>query len=254
MVASGFILCIPLYADATYFRLFREELFAGNAEKLANQPVDFAPMPFTFNLNVAGRKSPQWADVVKVDQFLSDDALKKIQFPIEQIVRRFRTDGYYMYPPLNPNLSGSKYYLASVNLAFITPMESTIRLVSGQYPHPYTSILELGEVPAIVSETLANMLGLQAGDVYYLRQNDLEIPVIIVGIWSPVDTNAPYWGTGSENWLIVNEASYTSGISDAVPDELRDSSWYIVADGSNLHSGDIAGLDQRIQEIQNQAG
>src|SRR5512136_1306178 len=84
MVASGFILSIPLYADATYFRLFREELFAGNEEKLANHPVDYAPMAFTFNINVAGRKSPQWADVVNVDQYLSGNALNAIQFPIEK--------------------------------------------------------------------------------------------------------------------------------------------------------------------------
>ena len=185
MVASGFILSIPLYADATYFRLFREELFAGNEAKLANHPVDYAPMAFTFELNVAGRKSPQWDDLVKVDQYLSGAAQKAIQFPIEQTVRRFHTDNYYLYPPLDPNIPGSKYYLTSVNLAFITPMESTIRLVSGQYPQPYTSILELGEVPALVSETLASSLGIQAGDVYYLRQNKLEIPVIVVGVLEP---------------------------------------------------------------------
>ncbi len=105
MVASGFILSIPLYADATYFRLFREELFAGNEAKLANHPVDYAPMAFTFDLNVAGRKSPQWADAVKVDHYLSTNALRTIQFPIEQTVRRFRTDGYYMYPPLDPKIN-----------------------------------------------------------------------------------------------------------------------------------------------------
>ncbi len=60
-------------------------------------------------------------------------------------------------------------------------------------------------------------------------------------------------GSGSENWLLVNEASYSSAISGAVPDELRDVMWYIVADGSNLHSGDVAGLDQHIQAIQKQA-
>src|SRR5512136_958232 len=70
LVASGFILCIPLYADATYFRLFREELFVGNEAKLANHPVDYAPMAFTFDLNVAGKKSPQWADAMEVDHFL----------------------------------------------------------------------------------------------------------------------------------------------------------------------------------------
>src|ERR1041384_2915372 len=30
MIASGFILSVPLYADATYFRLLREELLAGH--------------------------------------------------------------------------------------------------------------------------------------------------------------------------------------------------------------------------------
>ena len=78
---------------------------------------------FTFELNVAGQNSPQWNDAVKVDQYLSDSAFRTIQFPIEQTVRRFRTDGYYMYPPLDPNVPGSKYYLTSVDLAFITPME-----------------------------------------------------------------------------------------------------------------------------------
>jgi hypothetical protein len=29
MIASGFILSVPLYADATYFRLLREELLTG---------------------------------------------------------------------------------------------------------------------------------------------------------------------------------------------------------------------------------
>ncbi|MGB8213291.1 MAG: FtsX-like permease family protein [Anaerolineales bacterium] len=253
MIASGFILSIPLYADATYFRLFRTELFAGNEAKLANRPADYAPMAFTFELNVAGQNSPQWKDSVKADQYLSGSALRMIQFPIEQTVRRYHTDDYYMYPPLDPNVPGSKYYLTSVDLAFITPMEDTIRLVSGQYPQPFTSILELGEVPALASETVADQLGVQAGDVYYLRQNGIEIPVIIVGIWAPLDATAPYWGIGSENWLLVNEASYAGAISGAVPDELRDAMWYIVADGSNLHSGDVAGLDQRIQVIQKQA-
>jgi putative ABC transport system permease protein len=105
----------------------------------------------------------------------------------------------------------------------------------------------------MVSETISNELGVQAGDVYYLRNNGIEIPVLIVGIWGPEDSSAPYWGIGSENWLLVNEASYASVISGAVRDELRDSMWYIVADASNLHSGDIAGLIQRIQGIQKQS-
>ena len=34
MIASGFILSVPLYADATYFRLLREELLVGREADL----------------------------------------------------------------------------------------------------------------------------------------------------------------------------------------------------------------------------
>ena len=254
MIASGFILSIPLYADATYFRLFREELFAGHVTELANHPVDYAPMAFTFAVNAAGRKSPQWQDVVTVDQYLSGEALREINFPIQQVVRRFRTDGYFLYPPLDSKVPGSQYYLTSVNLAFISPMESAVQLVQGSYPQPFTSMLDLDSVQAMASESFAQEFGVQLGDLYYLRLDKIEIPVNIVGIWRPVDPTASYWDNTSPNWFIVNESSYTGAISDAVPDELRYSMWYIVADGSRLHAGDVTGLDQRIQAIQKQAG
>jgi putative ABC transport system permease protein len=253
MIASGFILSIPLYADATYFRLFREELFAGRVAELDNHPVDYAPMAFTFSINVAGHKSPQWADAVKVDQYLSGEALRTIGFPVQQLVRRFRTDGYFLYPPFDSKIPGSQYYLTSVDLAFITPMASTVEVVHGSYPQPFNSMLDLDSVQAMVSESLAQEFGFQVGDVYYLRQDNIEVPVNVVGIWRPVDPLAPYWDQSSSNWLLVNESSYTGAISDAIPDELRNSMWYMVADGSSLHAGDVAGFDQRIQAIQARA-
>ena len=38
----------------------------------------------------------------KVDQYLTGNALQTIQFPIEQTVRRFHTDGYYYVPAFGP--------------------------------------------------------------------------------------------------------------------------------------------------------
>jgi hypothetical protein len=60
MIASGLILRVPLYADATYFRLLREELLAGNEFDLIQKPVDYAPLSFVFEQKAAGKKSPQW--------------------------------------------------------------------------------------------------------------------------------------------------------------------------------------------------
>ncbi len=81
MVASGFILSVPLYADATYFRLLREELLVGREVELTQKPVDYAPLAFVFELKAAGRNSPQWKNVVEVDEYLSDTALRTLGFP-----------------------------------------------------------------------------------------------------------------------------------------------------------------------------
>ena len=202
MIASGFILSIPLYADATYFRLFREELFAGHIQDLQNHPVDYAPMAFEFTTDVAGKKSPQWQDVIPVDQYLSGEALREINFPIQQTVRRFRTDGYFLYPPGDTNKpASSQIYLTSVDLATISPMESVIEAVHGKYPQPFTSMLDLDSVEAMASESMAEEFGIQIGDVYFLRQNNIEIPVTIVGIWRAVDATAPYWDFSSSNCM-----------------------------------------------------
>jgi hypothetical protein len=82
MIASGFILSVPLYADATYFRSLREEILAGRELELAQKPVDYAPLAFVFELKAAGVDSPQWKNVVAVDEYLSNTALDIIDFPI----------------------------------------------------------------------------------------------------------------------------------------------------------------------------
>ena len=109
MIASGFILSVPLYADATYFRLLREEILVGRELELTQKPVDYAPLAFVFELKAAGKDSPQWKSVVAVDEYLSNTALRSIGFPILQVVRRFRTDGYPMFAPRDPNNPGTQY-------------------------------------------------------------------------------------------------------------------------------------------------
>src|SRR5687768_8007094 len=131
MIASGFTLSVPLYADATYFRLLREELLAGREVDLIQKPVDYAPLAFVFEQKAAGRNSPQWNGVEKVDTYFSGEALQTIDLPILQLVRRFRTDGYSMFSPRDPNNPGTQYPLTSANIAFITPMEETVIIVNG---------------------------------------------------------------------------------------------------------------------------
>jgi putative ABC transport system permease protein len=255
MIASGFILSVPLFADATYFRLLREELLVGRESDLTQKPVDYAPLDFVFELKAAGRNSPQWKNVVEVDDYLSNAALRNVGLPITQLVRRFRTDGYNMYSPRDPNNPGTQYPLTTINFAMLSPIEETITLVTGRKPEPFVSLLQEGDViEAIANENLATEFGVQVGDYYSVRTDKGQIPVEIVGLWRPTDPLAPFWDVKSNTWLIVNEESFKSAISDRVDDELISSIWNIRADGSPLHAGDVPELERRILGIENQAG
>ncbi len=252
MIASGFTLSVPLYADATYFRLLREELLAGREVDLIQKPVDYAPLAFVFEQKAAGRNSPQWNDVERVDTYFSGEALQTIDLPILQLVRRFRTDGYSMFSPRDPNNPGTQYPLTSANIAFITPMEETVIIVNGSPPQPFMSLLrEGGVIEAMAHESLASEFGVQVGDTYSLRTEDGQIPVAIVGLWRAVDPTASYWDVRGESLLLVHEESYKGIISDRVDDELRNATWMIVAGGSSLHAKDVAPLQRRIQSIEN---
>jgi putative ABC transport system permease protein len=251
MIASGFILSVPLYADATYFRLLREELLAGREFELTQKSVDYAPLSFVFELKAAGKNSPQWKNVVAVDDYLSGGALRTIGLPTLQVVRRFRTDGYYMFPPRDPNNPGTQYSLTTANFAFITPIEETIIVVNGTMPQPFVSLFREGDaIEAMASEHFAEEFGVQVGDMYSLRTEKGQIPVSIVGLWRAADPSAPYWDVKDESLLLVHEETYTGFVSEMVDDELVNSIWNLTMDGSSLHAADVAGLVERIRTIE----
>jgi len=256
MIASGFILSVPLYADATYFRLLREEVLAGHEVELTQKPVDYAPLSFIFEFKGIGKNSPQWDKVVAVDTYLSGKALKTINLPILQTIRRFRTENYPLYPPLDISNPGTQYSVTTTGFAFITPMDdNVIKIIEGTRPKPFVSLLRDGDqVEVIVSEDLAIKYGVQVGDTYTVRADKIRIPVIITGIWQPTDPKAPYWDQDASRWLLVDEETYKGVISDNVANELNNSLWTIVASGSQLHAKDIAGLQTRIQNIEQNAG
>jgi putative ABC transport system permease protein len=256
MIASGFILSVPLFADATYFRLLREEVLAGNELELTQRPVDYAPLSFVFEFKGIGRNSPQWNKVVDVDTYLSGDALKAVDLPILQMVRRFRTENYPLYPPLDTNNPGTQYSLTTTGFAFITPMDdSVITILDGVPPKPFASLIREGDqIEAMAHDDLAIKYGVQVGDSYSVRTDKGRISVYITGIWRETDPKAPYWEQDSNKLLLVDEESYKSVISATVINELNNVTWNIVASGSRLHAKDVSGLEGRILSIENHAG
>ncbi|MCG2785545.1 MAG: ABC transporter permease [Anaerolineae bacterium] len=251
MVASGFILSVPLYAESTYFRLFREELLIGREGDLITQPASYAPMTFTFELKSVGRQGPQWKDAIVLDKYLRGDAQRVIGYPILQSVRRFRTDGYFLHPPLDPEKPETQYRIAEAQLAFISPLKGTIELVTGRLP--VSSEKEDAPIEVIANEAMAAEVGVQAGDLYLLKKDDLEMTVRVVGLWRAINPRAAYWGSPINNWFLVDEDTYSGPLSSQIRDELASANWTFIASASRLLAGDIDRLETRIRLVEARA-
>jgi putative ABC transport system permease protein len=259
IASASLILSIPLYADATQFRLLRAQIIDEKG------PASYAPLKFLFEYEGKRKDGPQWQDVQAVDEYLSTpatgtaasadssaspSAASTLGLRRTLLVRRFSTDTFQLFPQPDPNNPASKYFLTWSKFAFLSTPEKTIQLVDGEFPQE-TARSEPVEV--LVNQSVVEEFGLQIGEIYYPRRNNIEIPIIITGIWTATDPNAIYWDPQAKQMLLVSEQTYANRISPTVEDELLDSYWYIVMDGSSLHTGDVPGLLERIQTVRQQA-
>jgi putative ABC transport system permease protein len=243
-VSVALVMSIPLYADAVQFRILREQI---NGAK--GSPSD-APLSFLFTFQGRPTGGPQLEDFQEIDQYISRTAGRTIGLPQISVVRLFRTDGFQIYPPLDPAVPDSKYFLTWVNFAFLNEPENNVRLVEGTYP---ALVEETPGAPVemMISESIATEFGVQVGDMYFARRDDgPEVPAKVVGIWAPKDAKARYWGTRIQQLAIVSENSYVTRIAPVMEDELLTAAWFLVVDGSKLHAADIGPLLTNITEMQ----
>lgn len=246
-VSVALVVSIPLYADATTFRILREQI--GGA---VGQPSD-APLTFLFHLQGRATNGPQWSEAQAVDAYLSQSAARTIDLPSRTMVRVFRTDAIQLFPPFDPNVPQTQYFLTWVNFMLLSDMPQQVRIVQGAYPRAASSSLN-EPIEIMVHEAFATEFGVQVGDEYFTRRDDMEIPVRIVGIWNANDPSARFWGTRVTQMALVAEPTYVQRISPYLEDELFESDWYLVLDGGSLHAGDVEALLANIREVRQRAG
>jgi putative ABC transport system permease protein len=247
MVSVSLVISIPLYADATQFRILREQINGA-----PGNPSD-APLPFLFHYDGPPHDGPQWADLQPLDQFLSYSAGRAIGLPQRMLLRVFRTDAFKLFQPFDAHNPATQYLLTYMNFALLSEPGTNIRLVAGAYPSPETS--PDGPIEIMVSDSAAMEFGIQIGDAYFARRDGgLEVPVRVVGLWAPTDPRAPFWGTRISQWVLVSESTYVNRLSPILDDETLSASWYLIMDGSGLHAADVERLITQVQQVQQRVG
>jgi putative ABC transport system permease protein len=247
IVSVALVTSIPLYADATQFRIMREQI-GGDPTRATD-----APLSFFFHYAAETKDQLQWEDVVAVDDYLTRSANRTVGLPLTRVIRLFRTDAFKLYPPVDPDTTDTQYLLLYINFAFLSNPKTTTRLIAGTYPSPEVSVD--GPLEVAINESAATQYGLLVGDSYVARRDDdgPEIPVRVVGIWTPLNPRAAFWDVRPEQLTLISESAYINRVSRVIDDELFNVSWSVVMDGSQLHAGDITPLPANIQAMQSRA-
>ena len=259
VTAVALSMSIPLYADAVYYRVLREEFSGESSEGIKSYP----PFAFMFRYIGAWNEPLDWGDVQQVDTYLSGPAALALGLPQKFVVRYFETDNFRLFPQEDIAYADVKDPLAWVSFGFASDLENHITILEGDFP-TVAAASQDSTVEVLVSEAFALELGLQVRETYIAfasRKTEggtrtTQVPVRIAGVWKATDPQEEFWfyrPSSLDEVMLVPEGTYFSRISPYMDDEVYVGLWYLVMDGSDVHASAAVPLLARITAVRQKA-
>jgi len=249
-VAVALATCVPLYADGVGHRMLMEQLSGDGDEQ---HPQTRPPFAFLFRYVGAWHGALEWEDIQAADDYLTTRATDDLGLPLAASpVRHVRTVKWRLFPADEAAYAGTREPLEWLALGFLDDLDAHAEVIEGR---PLPDSASADEVPVLVSQSLANRLGLQVGEIYTLFEpsgTGSSLSVRIAGVWRPADQDTAYWlypPRSFDEVLLTSEDAFRELVAPAVRGEVDQAAWYLVADGSRVTSGDVPGLLGRIAAV-----
>lgn len=245
------VVSIPLYVDATFHRMLREELRVGASMQ------SLPPFAFMFHYIGSWAGARTWAEVAPADAYLSGPITGELGLAPRLTVRSLKTNRFYLFPDTADPTRSLLGRLGTVSLAALTGLGAHVTLLAGDFPAPAPTFQ--GEpLEVLVSEALANRAGLEVGDTYIVFDNEgpvIQIPVRVAGIWQATDSSEPFWFTRPETWqdvFLVPDETFLGALQQRIKQPISEAVWYLVVDGSGVRTGNAADVQARMNRVQMQ--
>ena len=266
LVVAVFALCVPLYSDAVYHRVLNRELGV-----VRNDGPRLPPFAFVFRNGVYWQQADPWEDLQRADFFVDRQLPGLLQLPRAGLIRYLQTASLNIDSAAKSTYGELDRPLIKVPLTAVSAFADHVRLVEGDLPGEFALPTQLlsetaeaspstaeGEpLKALISQPLAEELGVQMGDRFLARSDPgisspFTIPVEIAGVWMPNDRNEPYWfykPYEMKRMLIVSEQAFAQRVAPLLGRQLREVLWYTEFDGGGVRVWDVPGLIARIEDV-----
>jgi putative ABC transport system permease protein len=250
VAAVALAFSVPMYADAVYHRILSREL--GLTDPGA-APVP--PFGFIFHLRTFFQESAQWSDVVKVDQFMDQQAPALIGLPRTRLLRFYQTANLRLFSLLDPKAFEQRKALISLPIVAIDDIGNHINLLAGQVPsdRPMTD----GYTGVLISKLVADKLGMQVGDRYVAfsgreDRNAVRVPLVVSGVWEPRDRLDSYWFYRPDQLdivLLTTTPNFTQRIAPPLGKNMAEAIWFMDFNGDSVRVWNAQELVARINHL-----
>jgi len=244
------VIAIPLYVDAVYYRLLREELLGGPLEG------PLPPFELVFHYIGSWAGPVEWEEAQPLDGYLNASAAAELGLPQELLVRLYRTDLFRLFPKRAGDYTDLRAQLGSVSLGSITDLERHITLVEGRFPRPADPDPE-SPIEELISRELAEEVGLQVGETYIAfaprEPRNIQLPLRIAGIWQATAPEERFWFREPytfKNILFVPAETLAERISPHQTGEIYEALWYLVLNADAIRTSDVGPLLSRLLRLE----
>jgi putative ABC transport system permease protein len=257
-LAVAFGMSIPLYADAIYTRTFLERVSVSGGEN------ERTLVGYLFRFSGAAHGSKQWEDIQQVDTYLATEAAAALGLPQEFAVRYVQTSPFGLFPLSEHTFSRTRTPILWGSFGCLTDLAEHVHISEGRFPATSSTASIDQPVEVLVSQRLAERLGLQVGEGYTAyfssdragAQGATALPLQIVGVWQPVDSADPYWffdPTAFEERFLVSEGTFAGAVGGALHDEVYVAVWYLAMDGNRVQHQNTQALMDGGNEVHQRA-
>ena len=252
VAAVGLLSSVPLYADAAHHQLLQGEL----TEAGTHRP----PFAFLWRYVGAWHGDTAWDTYTPADEYLSQQAADVVGLPPVSTVRHVQTTNLRLFPATEAQGFAKDEPLMWTNLGFISGLEDHIEVIEGAFSSPPEggSPADNGghAIEILISQALAEQLGLQIGERYILFGSGSEgeqLPVQIAGVWRPRNALEPFWfyqPSAFDEVLLTSEAAFVAQAAPVLEAPVSLAAWYQIFDGSQVRAADVPELLNRITTVE----
>lgn len=264
VIAIALVMSIPLYAEATYYRVLSEGLFSDTPQYrgLVIRP----PVALVWRYSGSFTAPIQWEDIGPLDSYFDTQVYRDLKLspsPNVPGARLFNTGTFGLFTAQDAERVTEIQPAYRIGLAAIGQPEQHITIVEGAFPTETAPAA--GAFGVAISRAIAEKMGINIGETYIaydLRAMHgygaapAKFELRVVGIWEPLDRRAEFWDYSQlpvNNLVFVAESTFANRISPALDDEVYQALWYLPMDADEIYLSDIEPLLARIERLRRTA-